>query len=130
MALMSFREGDKVRSVGVRPYHWGEQVLEYGEANNNTVIIYTVPADKVLYLLMFGIWNFGSVNGNAYLRVYDATPAIWRVFGRAYNRASVSEALRYVSCNPPVEIPSSYSLRVTSDAAGVVAGSVIHGWVE
>lgn len=130
MALMKFRESNMVRWTGARPGHNGEQVLEYGEAIAATVVVYTVPADKILFLSMFGVGNTGAATGYCSLYIYDAVPAVWRRLSKMHNRNSVNEGLRYCSCNPPIEIPGDYSLRIHSSIAGVNAWAVIHGWVE
>lgn len=130
MAVMSFREANHVLWRGVRPAHDGTQIIEYKYANNNTQVLYTVPAGEVFYLCGFVIAAFTTaVEGYIGLAIYDAVPAQYRVLQYGIGGADTYREITK-SYWPPLEIPATYSLRNVSGAATVHIYTNIHGWVE
>ena len=120
------REPNRVKWIGVRPGHEGEQILEHGTANNATVIIYTVPADKLLLLYGFSYNASGTAGGTGFLSIYTAVPAVHRhlVYGNFSANTVVAFGRDFVI---PIEIPESYSVRVLSPAATMFVGISING---
>lgn len=130
MAMMKFREPNHVLWRGVRPAHDGTQVLEDGEANNSTVILYTVGAGKTFYLCGYslGIYATAALNSSA-LGVYNAVPALVTVLHRV--RTAVDFPLHITkSYWPPIEIRATYSVRLWSAIVTLFVRGCIHGWVE
>ena len=120
------REPNQVKWVGVRPGHNGEQVVKWGDANNNLVVLYTVPADKLLLIFGYFISYHGSVAGYGYLDVYTAVPAIWkRLYGGAVNVGEDFSATRDYSI--PIEVPATYTVRVQSTVLGCYIDAGIDG---
>ena len=126
--MTKHREPNKVKWVGVRPGHNGEQIHKSGRANNDTVILYTVPADKILLLFNWGISTFWTaLNTYVSLGIYDAVPAIettlvdilMQVIGDTYDREA--------SYDMPIELPEDYSLRLVSGAIGCYISGYVHG---
>lgn len=130
MSLMSFREKDKARRVGVRPAHEGTQIAKDGTANNNTVIIHTVTAGKVFYLVDWSMCMVaGATNQISTLHVRDASDVFaWYIhILRSAGSANLSEAN---SLFYPQEIPAGYDVCVSSDNVGMISYAHIHGWEE
>jgi hypothetical protein len=130
MALMGFREKNLVKWVGVRPAHRGTQLEMYGEAENATVGIYTVPVGSVFYLhyasLVFTTAAVGKgtlyIDNGALIQVMLGTILIMTVAGGI---PSISCGLTY-----PIELVSGWRIRVNSDAVGLVVRGSIVGWLE
>ena len=125
-----FREPNQVKWVGVRPGHNGEQILEgiiVGAINFTA--IYTVPADKMFFMTYAALSNILNIGGNAYLCIYDDTPAIWRVLFGFLNILNVPAPGPVATFNPPIELAAGYSIRVYQSALiGAIAS--VHGWVS
>ena len=120
------REPNQVKWIGVRPGHNGEQIIEFNTATNATVIIYTVPADKILLLNGFNSNIWSSANGTCYLQWWDAVPALYR--NLASQQALASSA--YSTKNDymmPLELDAGHSLRIVSPAATLIIKSTIWG---
>ena len=126
MAVTVHREPNQVKWIGVRPGHNGEQILEHGTANNATVIIYTVPADKLLLLYGFSYNVSGTAGNTGFLSIYTAVPAVHRhlVYGNFSANTVVAFGRDFVI---PIEIPAAYSVRVLSPAATKYVGVSING---
>ncbi len=130
MALMKYREGNRVKWQGSRPAHNGEQVLEQASVNNATGILYTVPVGKILYLVHW--WHgfyVGGVNGDSNMAIYDEVPALYRWI--SYLTGIAGQSLNF-SSSPfiPIEVPADYSIRATNAAATHWTRCGIFGWVE
>ena len=124
-----FREPNQVKWIGVRPGHNGEQVLEGFIAGAiNFTAIYTVPANKMFMMTYAALSNTLNIGGNAYLCIYDDTPAIWRVLFGRLNIVNVPGRGCIATFNPPIELPEGYSVRVYQSALIGTIGSV-HGFV-
>ena len=130
MALMKFREQNQVKWQGSRPGHNGTQVFMDGSANNTVVILYTVPVGKVFYFTAYTFEATPNLVGNAVLSVYDDVPAIWKRIQYIENFVGGNLVLDSLSFVYPVEIPSSYSVRLSSNPVGFWARATIHGWIE
>jgi len=129
MALMKFREDNQVRWVGTRPGHNGEQVFESGQANNNTVILYTVPAGNTLYLCLVNYSVYFGIANTSKLMYYDGTPALWRTPIQMSGPVAdnFGQVFHYW---PPLELPEGYSIRLFSGGVGLLVTGSVFGWIE
>ena len=120
------REPNQVKWIGVRPGHNGDQVLENDTAINVLKTIYTVPADKLLFLFAYDIGVYSGAAATAYFYIYDDTPAIFKSLAvrpvTANTAVSSSQGLWV-----PIEIPEGYSLRLITSVAGCAIYVSIHG---
>jgi hypothetical protein len=127
---MEFREPNEVLWRGIRPAHKGTQVAASAVANNDTQIIYTVNANKTLFLVYANIDAIGAAAANAYVAVRDAADAIqYYIF---FPRFTVTQAVYTNNFAPsiPLEIPEDYDIVVNTGNAAVFARSFIFGWEE
>ena len=120
------REPNRVKWIGVRPGHNGEQVLEHGEAIGATVVLYTVPATKILLLFGFTCGMSCSANGVGTLGIYTDVPVLHRYlfFSSVQANNAVAGCRDY---SIPIEIPAGYSIRAISAAATLGVRAVIDG---
>jgi len=130
MALMEFREPNRVKWVGTRPGHDGTQVLEYGDAAGAIVIVYTVPAGKTLYLCDATMMYATLAAGDGWAEISTAVPVTVTYLFRDILIAGIAVFTKQATYWPPIEIPSGYLIRVRSSAAGLTARLMVHGWVE
>ena len=126
----SWREPNAARWVGVRPAHNGEQIALEVAATNAIVIVYTVPAGKVLYLVEAMLWSLNN-SGIKKLYIRDAADAMWRhlCYIVALSAAGVPNADHW-NAWPPLEVPAGYDVCVSGSAAGITGNGAIFGWVE
>lgn len=130
MALMTFREGNRVKWVGVRPAHRGEQIVESGNISNDTVIVHTVTAGKILYLVTATFSLSASVaNERGSMQVRDTGDVEqYRIFSQHMRvTGSIMAAAHF---NPPLEIPAGYDITILSEALTLVTYGFIFGWEE
>ena len=121
------REPNQVKWIGVRPGHNGIEILESGNVDNGTDVVYTVPADKLF--LWFG-WNAIMIS-NAYssacsIGIFNAVPVLVRniqTFGTGANMATALSKSYW----PPLEVAEGFSIRFVSTAAGRTLDGSIHG---
>jgi len=130
MALMSFREKNRVKWMGVRPAHDGVQVLKRAAAINSATIIHTVSAGKTLYLCYCGMQVLVVADGGAYVAVYDDTPAYFFPVHRSVVVAGSGPISVGASFWPPIELLAGYSVQVYSGALVLNVGGTIFGWEE
>jgi len=130
MALMKFREPNQVKWQGFRPGHNGEQITLFQNVTNGTISIYTVAAGKTFYLTDWVFTVSDSVGGGrGLLLVQNLVPAteyyiVWHVI-QGIGGWMESCALTY-----PIEIPTGWKIRVSSDIVTTFVSGFIHGWVE
>lgn len=130
MALMDFREPNQVKWVGMRPGHNGTQVALTGMANNNTVVVYTVPAGQTLYLCTVTLTsNFGAA-GSGWAWLETAGAVFVYGFSGVLNTAGSGALGSTAQFWPPMEVPTGYVIKVISGAAGLLIYASIYGWVE
>jgi len=130
MALMKFRESNQVKWVGVRPGHNGTQVTKWGSADNETVILYTVTAGKILYLVHYTVfissdvadrWGFMGVRNDADVEQYRFSTGVFKQVGSI----GFGVGLKY-----PIEIPAGWDIFLVSNSADSHINGFIHGWEE
>jgi len=130
MALMSFREENHVKRVGVRPAHDGVQVWEYNEVTNGWVNIYIVPAGQTFYLTWYSFEIITLAAGSALLTISTAVPVSVIFLAGCIVVAGANTPNTVCSLAFPIEVPEGYRIRLNSAAAGLRVRGSIHGWVE
>ena len=120
------REPNRVKWIGVRPGHEGEQVLiDIDDAVDAD--LYTVPADKIL--LIFG-WSWSviqnaGVDATIEIETDAAAHYMWlsMVTGQAGAPSAESSQDKWV----PIEIPEGYviSINTTRQVYGHIHGILI-----
>ena len=130
MARMNWREANRARWVGIRLAHEGEQLLRTATANNATVVLYTVPAEKTLYLCA-ATMGFES-HDNEWNRIWIAdetdTPVFYLFETWSQNTTTIPHAGQ--SYWPPIELPALYTVKIFSATADRVVRGSIFGWVQ
>lgn len=130
MGLMQFREGNKVKWVGVRPAHRGEQVVKsVDNVTNTTTILYTVTAGKVFCLCSARINGYATTTGVIKLLVRDADDTIQYTIMR-WQQVATSSKLEWGSFWPPLEIPADYDVCLLSSSNNCYVHGFIFGWEE
>ena len=114
------REPNQVKWIGVRPGHNGEQIIKNALANNATVEIYEVPADKLLFIFGYFVSITAVVNVAGYLEIYTAVPALESTLYVAGARAGYSISVVHSFGNVPIEVAAGYFIKVRSSAAAPV----------
>lgn len=128
MSMMSHREPNRVKWVGVRPGHDGIQVMKSASKGNGTLILHTVTAGMIFYLTFFTFNLYATSTGHsAKLLVRDDEDV------DQYNISTAAvSAIRYVlqacNINPPIEIPAGYDICLVSNNAALTVYASIHGW--
>lgn len=104
------------------------QVGKYGTANNNSVTVYTVPANKKAYITsVYMCISNQSGGGNAmYVEVQDATPAVSFQWELPANNTQIFSAT--VSPGVPVQLLTGWSMRVRSPVLNLFARLTITGY--
>jgi len=130
MALMKFREPNQVRWQGVRPGHDGTQIQARNEADNATVLIYTVTALKTLYLCTAGLSTYTAVGGGSFLRIRTDGDVFWLDLLSFYQGVNLSSVNPVITFWPPLEVPAGYYIEVRSSSVGHKVQGYIFGWEE
>ena len=130
MSDIHFREPNQVKWQGSRPGHNGTQVLvSLQSAVTPLDLMYTVPAGQTLFLTYAA--GFPNVNAANLikLQIYTDGAVLWYQIAGAYSFAA--QAMTGFTCtfNPPIEVPSGYTIQKYSSGANICTAS-IHGWVE
>ena len=116
------REPNQVKWVGVRPGHNGEQILVKIELAGNA-IVYTVPANKILFLFDWHIGIARGVAGAAELQIRDDAAAI-----HAY-LSYVTSAAGYTGTNATQNLWVPHELIEAWDIY-VVTGNPVRGYIH
>lgn len=130
MALMGFRENNRVLWRGVRPAHNGTQVAVPNSATNAEVVIYTVPAGTIFHLTWYGFSISALAAGRGVLAIYDDAPAIIAYLAETNVVLAVNTPMSCCGLPFPIELLPDYTVRIYSSAAGLTARGSIAGWVE
>jgi hypothetical protein len=130
MSAMVYREPNRTRWVGVRPAHNGEEISKSNNANNATVIIYTVSALKTLFLTGWIHQAYSSGAGTGFLFVTNAADVVQytistQSFLVAGNVVQIAGDMFY-----PIEIAAGYKVKIMTNALAVFTQAFIHGWEE
>ena len=130
MALMRFRESNKMKWRGSRPAHDGTQVGGEAWTTDALEIVYLTGAGETFYCHYVSMCARTLTPGDtAFVSLYDAGPL--RVFHLI--RMFFDVAGQMIHCAPftfPVEVPSGWSIRVFSSAASIDATAEAIGWIE
>ena len=130
MAIMKFREKNRVKWMGVRPAHDGEQVTPAGSANNATVIVYTVPAGKTLYITHYAVQCTPNLAGSGYFAIRNELDVLTYRFQYLENIVGAPSLIESCSFVYPVEVPAGYDLYVNSNLLGFWVRVAAIGWIE
>lgn len=130
MAAMKFRESNQVKWIGTRPGHNGVQVVGEGTATDETTLMYTVPAGKILFLYEALLATGSLVAAGAGLMVRDDGDVFVRHLCKLQSAAVASFLADHFRCWPPYEIAAGYDVVVASGAAGLAVNGTFLAWVE
>lgn len=123
-----WNEENQAKWVGTRPGYHGDQVTGWDVTNNNTIILYTVPANKVL--LVFNTWlnvaMTGAGYGDAFMYLFDGVPAIVYQICRIRVNGTDTEHGGNLARFVPLVALAGYSIRLQSLPVGCEA----HGGFE
>jgi len=90
-------------------------VQEYNEANNSTVIIYTVPAGKTLYITTFHIFVYNAVVGLGAIFARDANDQNFQwIIGGSYPLGEGRSSS--INFNIPLVVPALWDICIYSGA--------------
>ena len=130
MALMEFREKNRVKWVGVRPAHDGEEVAVNKLVTNTFGDVYVVPAGKTLHLISVSLGFSAIATGlvSVYLRP-SAGGATYYFFESSIVVALPVQSEQWYAY-PPLELSAGDSVRVSSGVAGLTVRASIFGWIE
>lgn len=105
----------------------GTQIAKDETATNETKIIHTVTAAKILYLSAAALCGKGAGNGNLSLEVRDAGDVLkYHLFCTNFKAGEACGMT--LPLRPAIKIPAGYDIIVISAAAGVEAHGFIHGF--
>ena len=130
MALMKFREPNQVRWVGSRPAHNGTQLTAVKVVTDAEGTIYTVPVGETLFLCSMNAVIPVVAAGTVFMNIYTDAAAVYFYGMQESILAAQGGIYRYFTFWPPMELPSSYYIRIGSGAAGLTVRASIFGWVE
>jgi len=101
----------------------------YGHDNNEMVIVYTVPANRRLFLTTIIFSARTTANDVCELWLYNSTPAIYRHI--AGIRVLPNEAFS-ISITPAlaIQMPTGHSIRCRSYNAGCAVTCYINGYLR
>lgn len=106
----------------------GEIVSAIGDVVNQTAIIYTVGAGKILYITDWAVtFNHGGVLGSLYAAVYNTVPVVDHYITRDYNISCYFA--NGMSLTTPYVLPTGYSVRIFSSIATSRINFNFHGWL-
>jgi len=129
MAKARYREANMVKWVGVRPGHNGTQIATYTEANNGTVVAYTVPANTVFLWTAYSCWfhNTSGAASTGYCLLYKPGPtAVYRILTeRVANNESGHSTQEFYF---PIECEAAWYFQLVSGAANARVQFSIHGF--
>jgi len=130
MALMSFREPNQVKWVGMRPAHRGTQVIVRAGGLGAEFIVYTVPAGKTFYLcgLLVGFSTTAVATWGTVRVRNDLDVVQYALAGLLMD--AVGQNIVAHSYWPPLEIPALWDVTVLSSAVTLECMVAINGWVE
>ena len=130
MAVMGFREPNRARWVGVRPAHDGAEVYNKADATNATVVVYTVPAGKVLHLTSLHVCSRATLAaGEVIVDIRNAAHVI-QVSPFDHYYAAVGQMSDDISFWPPMELPAGWEIAVRSTNANSWGCLFVRGWIE
>ncbi len=129
---IKFNENNQVKYIGIRPGYHGDQLTAYNVAAGATVTLYTVPADKILFV--FQSWlvatssGGGTMSGYMWLRDAGLTIQHWvhHVDDNTSGLVDRQELARF----SPLELPEGWSLLVNSDNASFDVTGGIEGILQ
>ena len=130
MALMTYREPNQVRWVGIRPGHRGTQIIGDVLIENNTADILQITAGKKGYITLITLSIMHAAAGYVYLYWTDSLNAI---LGTLFtNRSAINTKTTDLCINfsPPFEIGDNHKIRLRSSDVAVRPHATVIGWEE
>ena len=124
----SWREPNAARWVGVRPAHNGVQVTARATKAGGSQIIYTVPADKILYLIWVYLWG-ASTSGVGDIFLRDAEDTLVMYLAAWVDTAGSGKGGTMFQPAFPLEVPEGYDI-VLEAGAGTTFSGEMFGWLE
>ena len=110
-----FREPNQVKWIGVRPGHNGEQVF-ISLDSIVTGVLYTVPADKILFLFD---WHFGMASNVAaacLFQVRDDGGVVQANLAYVTSHTTATSANASNALWVPIEMPEAWDIYYTAAA--------------
>ena len=117
------REPNQVKWIGVRPGHNGEQIL-INIDTAVTAVIYTVPADKLLFIFNYSYSCASNAAAWAFVQLRNALDVVYYTLGQSASSAGACAPVVSANLWVPIEVPAGYDLYLTT--AGTSRGG-IHG---
>lgn len=127
---MNYKETNQVKWLGVRPAHYGDQIIIDQSVVNGSVIVHTVTAGKVFYLENF-LMRFWSANAgnNALVGVRNVADVHQYVICQMKLGAGIGDNVG-MSFRSPIEIPAGYDVYLTVSGVGSDGLCSVSGWEE
>ncbi len=130
MALMLFREQNRVKWIGVRPGHNGTQVYAANSVTHGTTTIHTVTAQKTLHITYWYVDVNSRLTGGA---VYLAARVDGGVFIAFLDTETFSAAGHANTACPltyPIEVPAGCVINIFSSSDNIDISAGFIGWEE
>ncbi len=132
-------ESDQQKWRGIRPTDPPENIpvepgvsadiAKSGDADNNTVVIYTVTTGKILKITAFclSIFNASGTDKNGTLSIRNASDVVQAVICNlhAFNNGNDSQSAGFAI---PMSLPAGWDIAVFSSAAALEAHGFIAGY--
>ena len=120
------REPNQVKWIGVRPGHNGDEVLININVAVNT-LLYTVPADKILFIFSWQLSFINNTGGGGYLYLRDNLGAEYYVLAYVNGNAGSAGGTLANNTFVPIEVVAGYDIYLTTSALmrGGVQGILI-----
>jgi len=132
MALMKFREANRVLWWGVRPAHDGTQVCKaFTQLGVGTADLYQVAIGMTFFLTYAHLGSRESADADGFACLSTepiGEGAARRIITHYYDVAGhQSDSATF---NPPIEIATGVWVRIIIDHDNIDARACIHGWLE
>jgi len=130
MALMTWREANRAKWVGIRPAHYGEQIVKYAFTRTVTTIIHTVTAGKVFHWEGFTASYETAVGGaNVFLSVRNGADVLQYTLINPTMVPIGAWSLAHTFKNP-IEVPAGWDIFCGGSNAADGINAFIHGWED
>lgn len=130
MAVMSYREANQVKWMGVRPAHAGTQAYWHTVVNVAGVnALIPAHATRKYFITYYSITVASAVGIWADFQLSDAVPAVVWDFGMAQSVVALVAPTVTGNFWPPLEVPVGWSIAVFLSGIDWVNASML-GWYE
>jgi len=128
MSLSLFAEHNKINWVGVRPGHYGEQILKSIFTENSEDTLYTVPSGSTFFLTGYSFTVRAGAAGTFKIIIYNDTPAVEAHLKYSYiagnDIVSGENALYH-----PIELLEDWKINISSGIANLELQACIWGFL-